>query len=98
MVFTEEIVHFERPSRLDYVVRKLVRASGKAVPLRHLGGRMEFIESGDCTRIDWASRFEVTTPLLGWFVERLTGPRIARGFRALLSQAKAELERPEEAV
>jgi uncharacterized protein YndB with AHSA1/START domain len=94
MVFTEEIVHFERPSRLDYIVRKLVYSSGKAVPLRHQGGRMQLIETGDGTQIDWMSRFEITTPLVGWLVERLTGPRTARGFRMLLAQAKAELERP----
>jgi len=94
LIFTEEIVHFERPSRLDYIVRSLVRTSGKAVPLRHQGGRMQLIDSGDCTEIDWVSRFEITIPLLGWLLERFMGPRTARGFRALLSQAKTELERP----
>ena len=93
LIFTEEIVRFERPSRLDYIVRTLVRASGKAVPLRHQGGQMQLTESGDGTEIEWVSRFEVTVSLLGWLIERLVGPRTARGFSALLFQAKSELER-----
>lgn len=93
LIFTEEIVRFERPSRLDYIVRTLVRASGKPVPLRHQGGQMQLTESADGTEIEWVSRFEVTVSLLGRLIERFVGPRTARGFSALLSQTKSELER-----
>lgn len=91
-VFTEEVLAFDPPRRYDYVVCRLVDAQGRAVPLKHERGWIELTPTSTGTQVDWRSRFSVTMPLVGWFVERLVGPRAGRGFRELLEQTKAELE------
>ena len=91
-VFTEEITAFDPPRHFEYVVRHLIDRRGKPARLRHERGWLDFLASGETTRVDWYSRFEVTIPIVGWFAERMVGPRAATGFRRLLDQAKTELE------
>ena len=96
--FTEEITAYDPPRHYEYMVRSLTNAKGKSVPLRHERGWLDFREAGNGTQVDWYSRFAVTTPIVGWFVERLLGPRAASGFRKLLEQTKANLETASTAV
>jgi hypothetical protein len=91
-VIVEEITAFQPPSRFEYLIREIVNARQKPVPLRHELGRVDFARDGDFTRVDWRSRFEITVPILGWFFERFVGRRLSGGFRQLLEQAKTELE------
>lgn len=93
-VFTEEVIAFEPPRHYTYVVRKLVNSRGKPVPMVHERGWLEITSLGEATRVDWRSRFAITLPVVGWFLERFVGPRAARGFREILQQAKADLEQP----
>jgi hypothetical protein len=91
-VFTEEITAFDPPRHLEYVVRKLVGPRGKSIPMVHDKGWLDVVSDGGRTRVDWYSRFRITIPIVGWFVERRIGPRAAASFRRLLEQAKANLE------
>jgi uncharacterized protein YndB with AHSA1/START domain len=91
-VFTEEITAFDPPRHFEYVVRQLINRRGKPARFRHERGWLDVACDGESTRVDWHSRFEVTMPVVGWFAERLVGPRAAAGFRRLLERAKAELE------
>lgn len=91
MIFTEEITAFDPPRHFEYVVRSLVDARGKAVRMRHERGWLDVAPGGPATRVDWHSRFAVTLPIVGWFVERAVGPRAGTGFGQLLDQAKTDL-------
>ena len=91
-VFTEEITAFEPPRHFEYVVRSLIDRRGKPLGFLHDRGWLELSADGESTRVDWYSRFRVTMPIVGWFIERIIGPRAARGFHKLLEQAKADLE------
>lgn len=91
-VFTEEITAFDPPRHFEYVVRSLKDRRGRPVRMRHERGWLDIVSDGAATRVDWYSRFQVTIPLVGWFAERIVGPRAAKGFRQLLARARAELE------
>jgi hypothetical protein len=92
-VITEEITTWDPPRRFEYMIRRFIDRNGKPARFRHDGGWLDFSQSGESTRIDWHSRFEIPIPILGWFVERFLGPRVAGSFRQLLEQAKKNLER-----
>lgn len=91
-VFTEEIVRFERPDRFDYIIRELLDRKGRAPPVEHELGWVVFSEADGGTRIEWRSRFRVTTPVLGFVLERIVGAKTARAFTKLLELAKERLE------
>jgi hypothetical protein len=91
-VFVEEITAFDPPRHFEYLVRRLTNRRGRPLRLRHERGWLDIVPDGAGTRIDWRSRFQVTIPIAGWFIERIVGPQAARGFRQLLARAKAELE------
>lgn len=91
-VFTEEITAFDPPRHMEYVVRSLVDTQGRPVRMQHLRGWLDFTLEGDGTRVDWYSRFKITIPVVGWFVERVVGPRATVSFQRLLERTKTELE------
>ena len=91
-VFTEEITAFDPPRHFEYVVRRLIDKRGKPARMRHERGWLDVSSEGPTTRVDWYSRFEVTIPIVGWFAERMVGPRAAAMFMRLLERAKADLE------
>jgi hypothetical protein len=84
-IFMEEITAFDPPGHFEYVVRHLIDPRGKPARLRHERGWLDVFSECETTRVDWYSRFEVTMPIVGWFAERLVGPRAAAGFRRLLA-------------
>jgi uncharacterized protein YndB with AHSA1/START domain len=92
-VITEEITAFDPPRHIEYVIRRFIDRNGKTPQFRHDRGWLDFSSSGGETRVDWHSRFQIPIPIVGWFVERFLGPRVAAGFRQVLDQAKKELER-----
>ncbi len=91
-VFTEEITAFDPPRHFEYIVRRLIDPRGKLARFRHERGWLDVVPSGEKTRVDWYSRFAVTMPIVGWFAERMVGPRAAAEFRKLLDRTKADLE------
>jgi hypothetical protein len=76
--FEEEITAFERPTRMDYLIRKV------NIPLRHEGGTIELSPSGAGTRVRWRSTFTVGVPIVGGALAALLAVMIRRGFVRLL--------------
>lgn len=91
-VFTEEITAFEPPRHFEYVVRRLIDRHGKPMGFLHDRGWLDLSSNGEGAQVDWHSRFRVTMPLVGWFIERIIGTRAAGSFHKLLEQAKTDLE------
>ena len=94
LVFREEIIGFERPTRCEYVVRSLVTRAGRRVPMRHDGGWIQLTERDGATEVDWHSRFEIALPLFAWLVEQVAGRKSRGAFRRLLEQVRDRLEGP----
>jgi hypothetical protein len=78
LTFDEEITAFERPTRMDYLIRKV------NIPLRHDGGSIRLKPAGDGTRVDWRSTFTVPIPVLGGAIAGVLAVAIKRGFVRLL--------------
>jgi uncharacterized protein YndB with AHSA1/START domain len=76
--FEEEITAFERPTRMDYLIRRV------NAPLRHQGGSMLLERSSDGTRVTWTSTFEFTTPGIGGLLTSAIVPVVSFGFRSIL--------------
>jgi uncharacterized protein YndB with AHSA1/START domain len=78
LTFDEEITHFERPLRLDYLIVKL------NVPFEHPGGSITLTPENGATRVDWRSRYRIPTPVIGGPEELVWQPLLKRGFRRVL--------------
>jgi uncharacterized protein YndB with AHSA1/START domain len=76
--FEEEITAFERPTRMDYVIRKV------NLPLRHDGGTITLSSSPTGTRVLWRSTFTVPVPVVGPALGAVLAVGIRRGFVRLL--------------
>ena len=76
--FEEEITAFERPTRMDYVIRKV------NVPLKHDGGNIHLEPAGNGTRVRWTSSFTMPIPLVGAPIAAVFAVAIRRGFVRLL--------------
>ena len=83
--FEEEITAFERPTRMDYVIRRI------NFPLEHEGGSMRFESVADGTRVDWVSTFHISVPRVGGILGGAGTPSIRLGFISMLSQADRKL-------
>jgi uncharacterized protein YndB with AHSA1/START domain len=77
--FREEITHYERPRRLDYIIRET------SLPLEHRGGsvRLEPVAGG--TKVTWSTTIRVTTPLIGGLLTGLVGRQLQGAFGATLA-------------
>ncbi len=76
--FEEEITGFERPTRMDYLIRKV------NLPFRHDGGTITLSETATGTRVLWRSTFTVPVPVIGPALGALLAAGIRRGFVRLL--------------
>jgi hypothetical protein len=76
--FEEEITAFERPTRMDYVIRKV------NVPLEHEGGTIALSAAGTGTRVRWRSTFSITVPVVGGVLGAILAAIFRRGFISLL--------------
>jgi uncharacterized protein YndB with AHSA1/START domain len=83
--FEEEVTAFERPRRLDYLIRAV-----RALPFRHAGGSIQLEPDGAGTRAVWTSAFEIPIPLLGAALDRIFERQLERGFAHVLERS-AEL-------
>jgi uncharacterized protein YndB with AHSA1/START domain len=82
VTFEEEITHFDRPSRLDYLIVKL------NVPFEHEGGSIRLAPEDGVTRVDWRSSYRVPTPLIGGLQEGVWQLLLNRGFRRVLEDVE----------
>jgi Polyketide cyclase / dehydrase and lipid transport len=80
--FEEEITHFERPSRLDYLIVKL------NLPFEHEGGSIRLAPENDATRVEWRSTYRVPTPVIGGLQELAWQLTLNRGFRRVLAEVE----------
>jgi uncharacterized protein YndB with AHSA1/START domain len=83
--FEEEITAFERPARMDYLIRKV------NMPLDHEGGTMLFESRDGATHVTWRSTFEFTTPGVGRLMGGVGAPAIRAGFARILKYADRNL-------
>lgn len=83
--FEEEITAFERPSRMDYVIRKI------NIPLEHDGGTMRFESVDGGTRVEWISTFRITTRGIGGILGGAGVPLVRLDFIGMLRQAEQRL-------
>lgn len=84
--FVEDITRFERPTRMDYLIREC------SLPIRHLGGSMTFTRRGEGTEVDWKSSVEPALPVGGRVFSTLMRPLTIEGFTRFLLAAKERLE------
>lgn len=82
LTFEEEITHFERPTRLDYLIVRL------NIPFEHQGGSIRLSPADGATRVDWRSTYAVPTRVIGGLEERLFEPILGRGFRRVLEDVE----------
>ena len=78
MRFDEEITAFERPTRMDYLIRKV------NLPLRHEGGTISLSPAGTGTRVLWRSTFTMPVPVVGRPLGAVFAAGLRRGFIRLL--------------
>jgi uncharacterized protein YndB with AHSA1/START domain len=83
--FEEEITAYERPSRMDYLIRKV------NLPVHHEGGTMRFEATEGGTKVTWRSTFHGTTPAVGGLVAGAAAPVVRRGFTNILKDAERRL-------
>lgn len=78
--FREEITHFERPYRMDYLVLQ------SRPRIQHEGGRVDFSETDQGTLVVWTSVFAMKVPVVGRAAEALTAGVGRRAFLLILKQ------------
>ena len=83
--FEEEITAFERPARMDYVIREV------NVSMEHEGGTMRFESTDAGTHVTWRSTFTFTTPAVGGLLGGAGAPAIRLSFARILKYADRRL-------
>jgi uncharacterized protein YndB with AHSA1/START domain len=83
--FEEEITAFERPTRMDYVIRRI------NLPFEHEGGTMRFEAIDGGTRVEWVTTFRFTVPAIGGLLGGAGTPLVRLGFISMLREAEAKL-------
>jgi hypothetical protein len=78
--FEEEITAFERPTRMDYLIRKV------NLPLQHRGGSITLTADGAATHVLWVSEFETPIPLMGGAIGAAGAALFKRAFASMLDQ------------
>ena len=85
--YVEEITLWQPPHAFEYLIREA------SIPIRHHGSRLDFVARGAATDVTWKSHFDVPLPVVGWALGVFMKRRYHAAFSALLSHAKAALER-----
>jgi carbon monoxide dehydrogenase subunit G len=83
--FVEEITHYQRPSRLDYLI---VRSFP---PVQHKGGSIRLEPSGGGTLVTWTSEVRLRLPLLGGLLTPLLCKQLSEGFLHTLKAVEKRL-------
>ncbi len=85
--FEEEIMAFERPARMDYLIRRV------NAPVEHQGGSVRLEPRGDTTHVLWTSEFASTLRVGARPYEAVMKRILAFGFAMMLDRVEA-LYRP----
>jgi hypothetical protein len=80
--FVEEITAFERPTRMDYLIKRV------NLPLDHEGGTITFAAVPEGTAVTWISTFTMPVPLVGRPLGAAGALALRRGFNSLLSETE----------
>lgn len=89
--FEEEITAFERPTRMDYVIRKL------NVPFEHDGGSIRLEPRDGGTHALWTSTFRIPVAVIGGPSEAAIKTALGNGFARLLKASARLAAEPESA-
>ena len=80
--FDEESTAFERPTRMDYLIREI------NAPLVHEGASIVLSPTGGGTRVRWTSDSTVRIPLIGGLAAAAASVAIRRGFGRVLDDVE----------
>lgn len=83
--FEEEITVFERPTRMDYVIRR------SRPPIEHEGGSVRLKATKDGTEVTWTSTLRFKIPLVGNLLTKLMAPQLAKSFAGMLKSVERKL-------
>jgi uncharacterized protein YndB with AHSA1/START domain len=83
--FTEEIVRYERPTRLDYQIVK------SFPPVEHRCGIVRLEKSPDGTVVTWTSTIEAKVPVLGRLLTPILASQLSKGFLHTLQAIERRL-------
>ena len=85
--FEEEIVSFDRPRRMDYVIRKA------NFPLEHEGGSIEITGDDSRAHVVWTSTLEVPTRFASGPASAVAAFAVKTGFSRMLADVDKSLGR-----
>ena len=80
--FDEEITAFERPTRMDYLIREI------NAPLQHEGASIRLTPADGETHVRWTSDSTMRIPLVGGLAAAAAAVAIKRGFRRVLDDVE----------
>lgn len=83
--FEEEITVFERPTRMDYVIRR------SRPPIDHQGGSVRLKETAAGTEVVWTSTLRFKIPLIGNLLTKLAAPQLGKSFGGMLKSVERKL-------
>ncbi len=79
MTLQEEIVAYESPHKMAYQI-----ISAKPFAIEHRVGEITLREAGNATKVIWHSEFNFSAPIIGSFLTKFLGPKVAKSFASLL--------------
>jgi len=85
VTFEEEITGFDRPHRMDYVIRKA------NFPFEHEGGSIEVTGDERSAHVVWTSTFAVATRFASGPATALAAAAVRTGFSRMLADVDARL-------
>lgn len=83
--FTEEIIRFEPPTRMDYQITK------SFPPVQHKCGIVRLERTPGGTVVSWTSTVELKIPLIGKLLTPLLASEISKGFTHMLEAIEKRL-------
>ena len=83
--FQEEITHYDRPQRLDYLIVK------SRPPLDHKGGSVRLTPHPEGCEVTWTTSVHVAIPLLGNLLDKVMLPQLERGLAGTLKHIEQRL-------
>jgi len=86
--FEEDITAFERPTRMDYRIKR------SRPPIDHEGGSIQLRETDAGTEVTWTSTFRVKIPLLGRFLTPGAARMGEKAFGGMLKAVDKKLQQP----
>lgn len=90
--FEEGITAFESPHAYEYRILALRGPFNLKLPFHHKHGRLELHCIDGKTRLEWTTRFQVSVPFIGRWIERKLGSSISATFVFFLKRLDARLQ------